>query len=324
MDVSRYAGLFVRDGILTLFQAEQLLLGKWKGFTIGNYNLLERLGCGAEAQVFLGAHRLRRPKVAIKVLPTARAADPSSLERFYREARAMAALDHPNFVRAYDIDHQENLHFIVMEYIDGATLQDIVATHGPMDVHRACHYIYRAAIGLQHAHEARLVHRDIKPGNILIDRQGTVKIFDMGLARFFNDDHEPITKKYDDENILGTPDYIAPEQALDAHSVDGRADIYGLGATFYFLLSGTAPFPEGTEAQKLIWHQVREPKSLREVRPELPEGVVAIVKKMMAKDFARRYQVAHEVAEALEPWVQKPIGPPPEKEMPALSPAALR
>ena len=320
-DLSKLAGLFVRDGLLTFFQAEQFLLGKWKRFTIGKYKVLERLGSGGMGQVFLCEHKLMRRKVAVKVLPTAKAEDPSSLDRFYREARAVAALDHPNIVRAYDIDQDDNLHFLVMEYVDGASLQEIIKKTGPMDVSRACHYMYWSAIGLQHAHESGLIHRDIKPGNILVDRLGTVKILDMGLARFFNDDEDMLTKKYD-ENVLGTADYLAPEQALDSHGVDGRADIYSLGATFYFLLSGSQPFVDGTVAQKLIWHQTRKPKHLREVRSDIPEGVIAIVEKMMAKEASQRYQTPAELAEALAPWVQTPIEAPPEKEMPLISAAA--
>lgn len=321
-DLSKLAGLFVRDGLLTFFQAEQFLLGKWKRFTIGKYKVLERLGSGGMGQVFLCEHKLMRRKVAVKVLPTAKAEDPSSLERFYREARAVAALDHPNIVRAYDIDQDDNLHFLVMEYVDGISFQDLIKKHGPLDVNRACHYMYWSAVGLGHAHEAGLIHRDIKPGNILIDRQGTVKILDMGLARFFNDDEDLLTKKYD-ESILGTADYLAPEQAIDSHGVDGRADIYSLGATFYFLLSGHQPFVEGTVAQKLIWHQTRNPKPIRDERPDVPTGVAAIVEKMMAKEAANRYQTPAELAEALSPWVQTPIEAPPEHEMPKLSAAAL-
>jgi eukaryotic-like serine/threonine-protein kinase len=320
-DVAKFASAFIRDGLLTNFQAEQFLLGRWKRFTIGKYKVLERLGSGGMGQVFLCEHKLMRRKVAVKVLPTAKAEDSSSLERFYREARAVAALDHPNIVRAYDIDQDDNLHFLVMEYVDGASLQDLIKKFGPMDVTRTCHYIYWTAIGLQHAHEAGLIHRDIKPGNVLIDRQGTVKILDMGLARFFNDDEDLLTKKYD-ENVLGTADYLAPEQALDSHSVDGRADIYSLGATFYFMLVGNQPFTDGTVAQKLIWHQTRHPRSIRELRPEVPAEIVAIVEKMMAKLPADRFQSPSELAAALMPFVQSPIDPPPEREMPQLSAAA--
>jgi serine/threonine protein kinase len=320
---SKAAGLMVRDGILTHFQADQVLQGKWRRFTIGKYKVLERLGSGGMGSVYLCEHKLMRRRVAVKVLPTAKADDPSSLERFYREARAVAALDHPNIVRAYDIDQDDKLHFLVMEYVDGSSLQEIIKKTGPMDVARAAHYTRQSAMGLQHAFEsAALVHRDIKPGNILVDRQGVVKILDMGLARFFNDEEDILTKKYD-ENVLGTADYLAPEQALDSHGVDIRADIYSLGATFYFCLTGRTPFTEGTVAQKLIWHQTRQPKPIRQLRPEVPEGLVALIERMMAKDPAQRPQTPLEVADALEPWTQTPIGPPLEEEMPRLSPAAL-
>ncbi len=320
---TKLAGLLVRDGVLTHFQAEQFLQGKWRRFTIGKYKVLERLGAGGMGSVYLCEHKLMRRRVAVKVLPTAKAEDTSSLERFYREARAVAALDHPNIVRAYDIDQDDKLHFLVMEHVDGSSLQDIIKKAGPMDVFRACHYIRQAALGLQHAHEtAGIVHRDIKPGNILVDRNGIVKILDMGLARFFHDEDDILTKKFE-ENVLGTADYLAPEQALDSHSVDIRADIYSLGATFYFCLTGRTPFAEGTVAQKLIWHQTRQPKPLRQLRPEVPEGVVAIIDKMMAKDANQRYPTPAAVADALAPWTQTPIPPPPEHEMPQLSPAAM-
>ncbi len=320
---SKFAGVMVADGLLTNFQAEQFLQGKWRRFTIGRYKVLERLGAGGMGSVYLCEHKLMRRRVAVKVLPTAKADDPASLERFYREARAVAALDHPNIVRAYDIDQDEKLHFLVMEFVDGANFQEIVKRTGPLDVLRAAHYIRQAALGIQHAHEAAgLVHRDIKPGNILVDRNGIVKILDMGLARFFHDTDDILTKKYD-ENVLGTADYLAPEQALDSHGVDIRADIYSLGATFYFILTGRPPFAEGTVAQKLIWHQTRQPKSVRLLRPDVPEELAAVIEKAMAKDPAQRYQTPIEVAEVLAPWTQTPIPPPPEAEMPQLSPAAM-
>src|SRR3954466_3599267 len=269
---NKFAGVLVRDGVLTQFQAEQFLQGKWRRFTIGKYKVLEKIGSGGRGSVSLCEHKLMRRRVAVKVLPSAKAEDASSLERFYREARAVAALDHPNIVRAYDIDQDDKLHFLVMEHVDGASLQEIIKRSGPMDPLRAAHYMRQAALGLQHAHEAAgLVHRDIKPGNILVDRNGIVKVLDMGLARFFHDDEDNLTKQYD-ENVLGTADYLAPEQALDSHSVDIRADIYSLGATFYYLLTGSAPFPEGSVAQKLIWHQNRQPRPVKEMRPVVPDG----------------------------------------------------
>lgn len=320
-DPSKYAGKLVRDAILTYFQAEQLLQGKWKRFTIGKYKVLEKLGVGGMGQVFLCEHKLMRRRVAVKVLPAAKGQDDASRERFYQEARAVAALDHPNIVRAYDIDHDDGLHFLVMEFVDGVNLQDLVKRSGPLDPYRACHYIYGAAVGLQYASETGIVHRDIKPGNILIDRSGVVKILDMGLARFFNDEDDSLTKKYD-ENVLGTADYLAPEQAVDSHSVTIRADLYSLGGTFYYLLTGMPPFPEGSVAQKLLWHQTRDPKPISQIRSEVPSEIIQIVEKLMKKDPQERYQTPGELIAALQEFVLVPIPPPNEKELPPLSPAA--
>jgi serine/threonine protein kinase len=317
---AKLAAQFVRDGVLTHFQAEQLMQGKWRRFTIGKYKVLERLGSGGMGSVFLCEHKFMRRRVAVKVLPTAKAADPSSLERFYREAKASGAVKHPNIVHAYDIDQDENLHFLVMEYVDGASLQEIVKKSGPLSVERACHYMSQAAAALDHASRAGLVHRDIKPGNILVDRHGVVKILDMGLARFFNDDEDMLTRKYD-ENVLGTADYLAPEQADDSHTVDVRADIYSLGGTFYFVLTGRTPFGEGSVPQKLMWHRTRQPKPINAYRADMPAEVQAVLDKMMAKEPGQRYQQPEEICAALAPWTQAPIAPPSESEMPQLCPA---
>ena len=231
-EASKTAGVLIRDGFLTHFQADNIMQGRWRRFTIGKYKVLEKIGSGGMGQVYLCEHKLMRRRVAVKVLPTAKAEDDAARDRFYREARAVAALDHPNIVHAYDIDQDEKLHFLVMEYVDGANLQEIVKRSGPMDIGRACHYIRQAALGLEHAHQqANLVHRDIKPGNILVDRSGVVKILDMGLARFFDDEDDILTKKYD-ENILGTADYLAPEQPSIA-----TASIFALTSTAWALPS---------------------------------------------------------------------------------------
>jgi serine/threonine protein kinase len=317
------ASSMVRAGLLSHFQAEQLMQGKWRGFFIGRYRILEMLGSGGMGNVFLGEHAHMHRLVAIKVLPFEMAKNPSTLQRFYREARAGAALDHPNIVRSYDIDQNERLHFLAMEYVDGASLQEIVKRHGALAPLRACHYIRQAAHGLQHAHEQGLIHRDIKPGNLLLDRAGTVKILDMGLARFLHDKEDNITRKYD-ETVLGTADYFSPEQAIDSHTVDIRADIYSLGATFYFLLTGHPPFEEATMVQKLLWHQTKQPKSIKTYRNDVPDGVLAIIDKMMAKKADDRYQTPGEVVAALAPWTVRPIPPPPEHEMPRLSPVVQR
>ena len=328
---ARLAGLLVEDGFLTRFQAEQLLLGKWRRFTIGKYKILEPLGAGSGGMVYLCEHQSWHRRVAIKVLPPAMAADPWGLERFYREARALAGLEHPNIVRALDIDQHDELHFLVMEYVDGSSLQHITEKHGPMDILRAAHYIRQAALGLQHVHEAALVHRGIKPGDILVDRDGVVKIIDMGWACFVNMEQDvgrayfgnaeqgALPKQYD--GLFGTADYLAPEQVL-SNAVDIRADIYSLGAVFYSCLAGRTLFVEGTIAQTLVSHQTRQPTPIRSIRPEVPEELVAVIDKMLAKDPGQRYQTPQDVADALAPFTLTPIPPPPDQEMPHLSPAA--
>lgn len=322
--IDQAAGILVHNGLLTFFQAKQLKLGRYKRFTIGSkYRLLELIGAGGMGAVYLCEHTLMKRLVALKVLPVEKLDDPSNLDRFYREARAVAALDHPNIVRAYDIDQYEKLHFLVMEYVDGASLQEIIARYAidkkPFDPVRAAHYIAQAAVGMQHAHELGMVHRDIKPGNLLLDRTGVIKVLDMGLARFFNKQQDSVTEKYDEKCVLGTADYLAPEQAV-SNIVDVRADIYSLGGTLYFMLTGQTPFPDGTIASKLVAHQTREPRPVEAFRRDVPAGVLAVLRKMMAKDPAERYQEPIEVAEALAEWAEAPVGAPPEREMPVLCP----
>lgn len=322
-DPREFVDDMVQDGVLTYFQAEQFLLGKWRGFTIGKYKLLERVGVGGMGQVFLCEHMFMRRRVAIKVLPPAKAEQPAALGRFYREARAAGSLQHPNIVRTHDIDQDGDLHFIVMDYVEGPSLLDVVKKFGPMELNRAASYIRQVAAGLDHAFRNGIIHRDIKPGNILIDRKGVARILDMGLARFFRDHTDQLTIKYDDKIVLGTADYVAPEQVANSHSVDIRADIYALGATYYFLLAGHPPFPLGTVSQKLLWHRTKEPTPIRQVRPEVPEGVATIVSRMMAKDPKARFQTPAQVVAEMNAWVPEAVALPGLDEMPQLSPAAM-
>jgi serine/threonine protein kinase len=317
------AGELIRGGVLSQFQAEQLLQGKWRGFSIGRYRVLEQLGSGGMGAVFLGEHAHMHRLVAIKVLPQNVAKNPSAVERFYREARAGGALDHPNVVRTYDVGSDQRLHFMAMEFVDGTSLQEIVKRHGPLSPTRAAHYVRQTAMGLQHAHEAGLVHRDIKPGNLLLDRSGTIKILDLGLARFLHDHTDNLTRKYE-ENVLGTADYFSPEQAIDSHNVDIRTDIYSLGCTCYFLLTGRAPFEQANMVQKLLFHQQKEPEPISTYRSDVPDGLLKVIQKMTAKDANQRYQTPAELAEALSPWCREPIAPPAEKEMPSFSPMIRR
>ena len=319
----RCAHALIQEGLLTKYQAEQLLGGRWRNFILGGkYKLLERLGRGGMAQVFLCEHQVMKRLVAVKILPTSHAEDRELLGRFHREARALSQLRHPNIVGAYDIDQAGKVHFLVMEYIDGGDFEVLVQKVGPLPVERAAHYIRQAAHGLQHAHECGLVHRDIKPGNLLVDRAGMVKLLDLGLARIFHESTDDLTTGRDARTLLGTVDYLAPEQALDSHDVDIRADIYGLGATFYFLLAGKGLFEDGTVAQKLSWHLHRPPVPITQLRPDVPPEIVQILEKMLAKKPEERYQTPEEVDEALDPYTQSPIPPPSPLELPQLSKAA--
>ena len=290
------------SGLLTRWQCDKLLAGRHKGFFLGKYKLLDHLGTGGMSAVYLAEHINMQRRVAIKVLPQARVHDSSYLARFYREARAAAALDHPNVVRAYDVDNQNDTHYLVMEFVQGRDLHRLVKREGVLRYEQAAEYVRQAAEGLAHAHRMGLIHRDIKPANLLIDSQGVVKVLDLGLARFADDQQASLTIAHD-ENVLGTADYLAPEQAVNSHTVDTRVDIYSLGCTLYFALTGHPPFSEGTLTERLMKHQTAEPPSITRDRPDAPAELLAICGRMMAKSPDERYQTATEVSEALAAWL---------------------
>jgi serine/threonine protein kinase len=307
----------VESGLLTRFQAEKLLTGKWRGFLIAaKYRLLERLGAGGMGAVYLCEHLTMGRRVALKVLPIVQAQDPASLQRFYREARAVARLDHPNIVRAFDLDREDSIHFLVLEYVDGCNLHDFVRRNGPVSPERAAHYLRQAALGLQHAHEAGLVHRDLKPSNLLLDRTGGIKLLDLGLARFFGEENTPFVQQFEQGFVIGTADYLAPEQTIDSQ-VDIRADLYSLGCTLYFLFTGQSPFANGTSAQKMLWHQVRRPKPVTQFRSDVPAKLLDVLDRLLEKEPDRRPQTPLELAELLADFAG-PIAPPTADEMPPL------
>jgi serine/threonine protein kinase len=292
----------VESKLITQWQADKLLDGRHKGFFLGKYKLLGHLGKGGMSNVYLADHVLMQRRVAIKVLPAKRVEDSSYLARFRQEAQAAARLDHKNIVRVYDIDNELNVHYMVMEYIEGRDLQNVVKDDGPLDYEKVVNYIAQAAEGLEHAHRRGLIHRDIKPANLLLDEKGTVKILDMGLARFTDEDSASLTVAHD-ENVLGTADYLSPEQAINSHNVDNRADIYSLGCTMYYLLTAHPPFPEGTLPQRLLAHQTKKPDSVYKDRPDAPRDLVALVEKMMHKAQDGRQQTAAEVAQDMADWL---------------------
>lgn len=317
-DPKDIAQAFINMGLLTRFQVRLLLQGKWRGFFIaGKYRLLDMLGEGGMGKVYLCEHQRMQRLVAIKVLPVRLANDDAARERFDREARAIATLNHMNIVQAYDIDSHDGMHYIVMEFVDGVSLQALVAMRGPLQVSRAVNYLGQAAEGLQHGFEMGLVHRDIKPANLLLARDGTIKVLDYGLARFFDNRGDDFTRRHEGNSIIGTADYLAPEQAIDCSDVDVRADIYSLGCTAYYLFTGQPPFGKEIPTHtKLLMHQSKDPVPLRDVRPDLDPGLCEVFRKMMMKDPNKRFQHPKDVVAALQPWLNQPVPPPTDDEIP--------
>lgn len=278
------------------------------------YRVLGLLGAGGMGAVYKAEHRKMERMVALKVINPQIVSSAAALDRFEREVKTAAKLLHPNIVTAHDAEQAGDLHFLVMEFVEGVSLDRQVAKSGPLAPSMAAELIRQAAVGLQHAHEKGMIHRDIKPQNLMITRSSegpVVKILDFGLAKLASQvwrstSSDEAADRPDDATragaVLGTPDYIAPEQATDAHTADIRADIYSLGCTLYFLLTGEPPFAGGTLTEKLRAHQTCEPTPIRLRRPEVPEEMAAVLEKMLAKDPAQRYSRPLDVAQALEPF----------------------
>jgi serine/threonine protein kinase len=300
-DPTQIVTALIKGGLLTQYQATQLLAGKSRGFLLGPYKILQPIGRGGMGAVYLAEHTNLGRKVALKVLTAEQAKDKLTLERFNREARAVAALDHPNIVKLFDFSHAAGVHFLVMEFVDGNDLQSLMTKTGPLHYAQAAQYVAQAAAGLQHAHDKGFVHRDIKPANLMLAKDGTVKILDMGLARSSSAAGDKLTAVLAAGDIVGTVDFLSPEQARN-HPLDARSDIYSLGATLYALVTGQPPFQGGT-VQKLTQHQMQDPVPLsKKLKGRVSVALSDVVAKMMAKRASERYQSAAEVIDALAPW----------------------
>ena len=295
-DPKTLAKRLARKDIITRWQAGQLLAGR-SSFYLGKYRLIELLGSGGMGNVFLGRHVTMNRLVALKIISRRVGKDPASLDRFLAEARAVAALDHPNIVQAYSVDTEGDRYYMVMEYVEGLDLQRMVKEDGPLDCRQAADYIRQAAEGLEHAHQRNMIHCDVKPSNLLVNIQGVVKILDLGLARLTHDD--PANVSDSQENVLGSVDYLAPEQAIESGELDCRADIYSLGCTLYFLLSGRPPFGKGTLHERILKHQTQPPPRLPS---DVPADLAAICMKMIEKNPADRFPSAAEAARVLDEW----------------------
>jgi tRNA A-37 threonylcarbamoyl transferase component Bud32 len=284
------------------------------------YRVVRQLGRGGMGAVFEAEHLVMQRPVALKIINRAYIANEAAAERFRREVRAAARLHHPNIVTAFDAENVGETHFLVMEYVEGKSLARLVKERGPLPVRDACDYIRQAALGLQHAHERGMVHRDVKPDNLMLTPDGTVKVLDFGLAALTAERSAGGLTEAD--VIMGTPAYMAPEQAEDARKADIRADVYSLGCTLYHLLTGSVPYPADTSLLKILAHRERPMPSIRAVRPEVPKELEAILARLLAKKPEDRYQTPGEVADALEPFTQAEAKRP-RKRRPLLVAIAL-
>jgi serine/threonine-protein kinase len=293
----RLAEGLVGAGLLTRWQAKKLLAGKSAGFYLGSYRLLRPLGKGGMGVVFLGEHHVMKRLMALKVLPAKALADERRIERFKEEARASGQLDHPHIVHAHDFAQTNDKFYIVMEYIDGIDVHQAIRRDGVMSYGDALDVISQAASGLAHAHERGIIHRDIKPSNLLLRTDGVVKISDMGLARVGWQGADDSSSK---NRLMGTADFIAPEQAIDSKTVDARADIYSLGCTFFYLLTGRPPFVADSVQQRLAKHQTAPPPNVRSVRSDCPPSIADLIMRMMAKRPEDRPKSAVELVAQLQ------------------------
>jgi serine/threonine protein kinase len=307
------ARALVKEGLLTRFQAERLLIGRSTGFFLNQYRILDQLGRGGMGRVYRAEHRTMNRIVALKILAPNLLQTDRSQDLFLREVRAVARLVHPNIVTAFDANHVGERYYLVLEYVNGPNLEQLVRKQGPLPVGQACEFVRQIAHGLQYAHEMGMVHRDIKPANVLVQEggegrvgQGVVKISDFGLARLQEvnapTDEGMGTILTKENTVMGTPDFLSPEQARSLHKTDIRSDLYSLGCTFYFLLTGRVPFPGGNTLEKLIRHSTEAAVPIDELRPDLPAGVVAIVNRLLQKQPEARFQTPAELAGALAPF----------------------
>ena len=298
-DAEQVARELVRRNKLTVFQVQQIHQGQGQSLVLGNYVILDKLGQGGMGMVLKALHRRMERIVALKILSPAVTKSPDTVRRFQREAKAAAKLDHPNIVTAYDADEANGSHFLVMQYIEGTDLSALVKTGGPLPIEEALSCVLQAARGLQYAHARGVVHRDIKPSNLLLDHGGVVKILDMGLARLPLAEQEPAPLTCTGE-IMGTPDYMAPEQAVDTRLADQRADIYSLGVTLWYLLTGRVLYAGDSAIKKLLAHQNMPIPSLLAACPAIPPGLDSVFQRMVAKTPEARYQTMAEVITDLE------------------------
>lgn len=302
----RLARQMVNAGQLTLWQAQQLLAGRWQGLKIDRYELQDILGHGGMGRVYLARDAKLGRKVALKILSRERMNNPRALTRFRREAKVGAQLQHENLVRIYDEGEAHGVRYLVMEYIEGKTVGKLIAELGRLPPATAASLGRQVALGLEHLHVKGLLHRDVNPMNILVDHDGTAKLTDLGLAIDLGDLDDVVTR---DGATVGTFDYISPEQARHSRSVGPGADLYSLGCTIYHMIAGRVPFPSPSLPEKLYAHQLSEAEPLGVLVPGTPDGLAAVVVKLMRKTAEERYPRACDAARALESFTSGSLSP---------------
>jgi serine/threonine protein kinase len=308
------ARALVEKDVLTRFQAERLLMGRTTGFLLGQYRILEQIGRGGMGRVYRAQHRTMHRLVALKVLSADLISTERAVELFLHEVRAIAQIVHPNIVTAFDANEINGRYYLVLEYVDGPNLDQLIRKQGPLTVGLACDYVRQVANGLQCAHVKGMVHRDIKPANLLVqwhglngeESPGLVKVSDFGLARLTHPIGTPTSSMAPgtivtrENMVMGTPDYLSPEQSRNIHKTDIRSDLYSLGCTLHYLLTGSVPFPGGSAMDKLIRHATEYPQPVSDYRTDVPAAVLDILDKLLAKNPEDRFQTPAELAEALQ------------------------
>lgn len=306
VDTECYARKLVKEGTLTQWQSDQIFAGR-KQFVMGEYRLLDLAGRGGMGAVFRAEHIRLKRQVALKTLAPELVNRPDQVARFQKEIEAASALESPNVVRALDAIRIGRTFVLVMEFVQGEPLSRICRRRGRLPIGEACEYIRQAALGLQHAHEKGMVHRDIKPGNLILtwrsDGSPLLKVFDLGLARFVNErvDHSEMTRT---GQVMGTPDYMSPEQGWDTRTVDIRGDVYSLGCTAFRLITGRVPFRGDNPLQTLMVRCSTDAPPIRSFLPEIPESLEAIIAEMLARNPAERFQTPGEIATAIAPFCE--------------------
>ncbi|HVA48712.1 MAG TPA: serine/threonine-protein kinase [Pirellulales bacterium] len=300
----RLAKKLIDLGKINRWQAQELGRGRIK-FTLGAYHLIDSLGKGGMGEVYKAEHSVMGRMVAVKVLPPHKTT-PESVASFIREIRTQAQLDHENLVRAYDAGHDLNVHFLVTEYVPGNNLRNLIRREGRLSMQSAASIISQGARGLAYAHSRGLIHRDVKPGNLLVTNDGHTKVSDLGLSGYFND---PEQTDIHGGKVVGTADYLAPEQITAPERPTPVSDIYALGCTMYYAVTGKVPFPGGTPREKARKHCHEYPLDPRRLNSELSDEFVEVIADMMAKAPEERIPTANDVMARLAPWVEGTMEP---------------